>query len=68
MTSSPCTNLCQIDSESGLCLGCFRTLDEIARWSRLDDGDRAEILVAIAGRRQAHAAAAPDEAPQDSHD
>lgn len=52
MTPSPCTNLCQIDTVSGLCLGCYRTLDEIARWSRLDDDARDEILAAIAGRRQ----------------
>lgn len=53
MTPSPCTNLCQIDAESGLCLGCFRTLDEIARWSRLDDTARDEILAAVTRRRQA---------------
>lgn len=70
MTPSPCTNICQIDTVSGLCLGCFRTLDEIARWSRLDDGARAAILVAVAGRRQAHLAPPPDEvhAERERHD
>ena len=26
-----------MDAASGLCEGCFRTLDEIARWSGMDD-------------------------------
>jgi predicted Fe-S protein YdhL (DUF1289 family) len=25
------------------CLGCWRTLDEIARWSRMDDAEREEV-------------------------
>lgn len=53
MTPSPCINLCRMDAASGLCLGCFRTLDEIARWSRLDDAAREAILAAVASRRQA---------------
>lgn len=61
MTPSPCTNICQIDAASGLCLGCFRTLDEIAHWSRLDDAARDAILAAIAIRRQA-----PGDAPNTS--
>ena len=39
---SPCVSVCRMDALSGLCEGCFRTLDEIAAWSRLeDDGKRA---------------------------
>lgn len=34
---SPCVNVCRMDPASGLCAGCRRTLDEIARWSTLDD-------------------------------
>lgn len=67
MTPSPCTNLCRIDAESGLCLGCFRTLDEIARWSRLDDGARDAILVAVAGRRQTAAALPSEPGPAPKH-
>lgn len=57
MTPSPCTNQCRIDAASGLCAGCFRNLDEIAQWSRLDDAARQAILAAIARRRQAPAVA-----------
>lgn len=51
MIPSPCINLCKMDTASGLCAGCFRTLDEIAAWSGLDDRRRAAVLQAIAARR-----------------
>ena len=55
---SPCISVCEIMPGSGLCAGCFRTLDEIAAWSVLDaDGKRA-VLAALPARRAAHAAAA----------
>lgn len=34
---SPCTKVCKISPETSLCLGCRRTLDEIAAWSRASD-------------------------------
>ena len=37
MINSPCKNICTIDKKTGLCLGCYRTLEEIALWSGLDD-------------------------------
>ena len=54
MITSPCTNICKMDAASGLCQGCFRTLDEITAWSRLDDPARGAILVSIASRRLVH--------------
>ncbi len=49
---SPCINVCEIDRQSGLCTGCLRTLDEIAGWSALSDGRRAEIMRDLERRRQ----------------
>ncbi len=54
MVASPCINVCKMDAPSGLCVGCFRTIDEITVWSRSDDACRLEILAAVAKRRQAH--------------
>ena len=51
MIASPCINVCQMDPASGLCRGCFRTLDEIARWARIDDAERVTIINAAARRR-----------------
>jgi predicted Fe-S protein YdhL (DUF1289 family) len=63
---SPCTSVCRIDSATGLCAGCLRTLDEIAAWSVLDAADRRAVLAALPSRRAACPAAA--RAPQmDAH-
>jgi predicted Fe-S protein YdhL (DUF1289 family) len=33
-----------MDPQRGLCLGCARTLDEIARWSSMTDEERERVL------------------------
>jgi predicted Fe-S protein YdhL (DUF1289 family) len=43
--------VCVVDTASGLCLGCLRTLDEIARWASLTDEDRAAIMGELPGRQ-----------------
>jgi predicted Fe-S protein YdhL (DUF1289 family) len=40
---SPCVDICRLDAQ-GLCVGCRRTIDEIAEWSRASDARRREIL------------------------
>jgi predicted Fe-S protein YdhL (DUF1289 family) len=47
--ASPCINVCQLDAQ-GLCVGCRRTLDEIAEWSSASEARRREILRNVAGR------------------
>ena len=37
MIKSPCKKICSIDKETGLCLGCYRTINEVALWIKLDD-------------------------------
>jgi uncharacterized protein len=54
MIASPCINVCKMDERTGLCSGCLRTIDEIARWSSIVDSRRLGILAAIAKRRQEH--------------
>jgi predicted Fe-S protein YdhL (DUF1289 family) len=49
--TTPCVKVCVVDGESGLCLGCFRTLGEIAGWARLDEAERVEITAALPARR-----------------
>ena len=49
--TSPCIQVCVIDEESGLCRGCLRSLDEIARWGALGDAARAEVMDALPARR-----------------
>ena len=50
---SPCVNVCAIDPDKGICVGCFRTLDEIAAWVQLDTPRRLAVWAAIAERRKA---------------
>lgn len=40
-----------VDGESGLCLGCLRTLPEIAGWGRLSEAERSAIMAELPGRR-----------------
>ncbi|WP_373458320.1 DUF1289 domain-containing protein [Brevundimonas sp. SORGH_AS_0993] len=43
--------VCAVDGESGLCLGCFRTLKEIAGWRALGDEERARVMAELPSRR-----------------
>ena len=49
--ASPCISVCRMDASTGLCVGCLRTLDEIAAWGALDDAARRRVWQAIAMRR-----------------
>ena len=41
---SPCRSVCRYDAARGLCLGCGRTLAEIAGWIEADDAQRRAII------------------------
>lgn len=47
---SPCENVCILSPETRLCIGCRRTGDEIAAWSRLTPEDRRRIMADLPGR------------------
>ena len=47
---SPCVGVCSIDPKSKLCLGCFRSSDEIAIWSKIDNKRALEIMKEIKTR------------------
>jgi len=44
VVESPCIAVCKIDYESGYCIGCNRTIEEITNWSSLDDSQKKKIL------------------------
>ncbi len=48
---TPCVQVCVVDADSGLCLGCCRTLPEIAGWSRLSEAERDRVIAELPGRR-----------------
>ena len=40
---SPCVGVCQLNN-AGVCVGCLRTMEEIAAWPRLDSRARQAVL------------------------
>ena len=52
MTPSPCINVCKMDAASGLCTGCYRTIDEITLWTRFDERARRQIVDDLPRRKQ----------------
>jgi hypothetical protein len=50
MLDSPCNEICTTDSESGLCIGCGRTQNEIANWLNYSNKQRKIILKELKDR------------------
>ena len=50
---SPCVKLCVVHPAARLCLGCYRTVDEIAAW-RVDDPEARRAVMAELRAGRAH--------------
>ena len=50
LAPSPCISVCRMDAATGLCEGCFRTLDEIASWGLASDEERRAVWGQLAQR------------------
>jgi hypothetical protein len=48
---SPCVKLCALDPRSGYCVGCYRTIDEVANWVEMSAEDKRAVLERVARRR-----------------
>lgn len=48
---SPCVNICMLHPETRLCVGCARTGDEIARWSRMSVEERRIVMDDLPSRQ-----------------
>ena len=48
---SPCIGVCQLDQDTGYCIGCHRTGDEIMAWPSASDAERHAILAELDSRR-----------------
>jgi predicted Fe-S protein YdhL (DUF1289 family) len=49
---TPCINICLLDNETGLCIGCGRTLAEIAGWAGMSDAERRAVMAALPRRME----------------
>lgn len=47
---SPCISVCQMDPQTGWCLGCLRTIEEIGAWSGNSDSDKRQVWQHISDR------------------
>ncbi|MGE3906264.1 MAG: DUF1289 domain-containing protein [Reyranellaceae bacterium] len=47
---SPCANVCMLHPDSNLCIGCKRTVEEIARWTGYTDEERRRIMAELPTR------------------
>ncbi|MEM9013198.1 MAG: DUF1289 domain-containing protein [Pseudomonadota bacterium] len=50
---SPCVKICLIHPEAQICVGCYRTLDEIAGWGGLSPEARRAVMAELPGRAAA---------------
>jgi predicted Fe-S protein YdhL (DUF1289 family) len=48
--ASPCISVCRMEEASGLCVGCLRTLSEIATWGEMRDDERRDVWARLAQR------------------
>jgi predicted Fe-S protein YdhL (DUF1289 family) len=47
---SPCNRVCVVDAQTGYCIGCGRTLEEIAEWGDATAARRRQIVCALIKR------------------
>jgi predicted Fe-S protein YdhL (DUF1289 family) len=44
MVNSPCIKVCKVDPNSYICTGCYRTLEEIAKWLQYTEQEKVAVL------------------------
>jgi predicted Fe-S protein YdhL (DUF1289 family) len=49
--TSPCINVCVLDAGK-VCIGCHRTLDEIARWGRMSTREQWQVVARLEHERR----------------
>ena len=47
---SPCKKVCAVDGQTGMCLGCGRTLREIGKWTTFTADERNDVMEALDAR------------------
>jgi predicted Fe-S protein YdhL (DUF1289 family) len=49
---TPCIKVCIVDPDSGHCLGCARSLDEIAGWTAYTADERSRVIAQLPQRME----------------
>lgn len=53
VVETPCVDICVMDGATGWCLGCGRTIEEIAMWGESSSQIRAAVMAALPARMAA---------------
>lgn len=48
---SPCIKVCKTAPDTGFCIGCFRTIDEIRLWTKMTEIQKLNIMYILEKRR-----------------
>jgi len=51
LIASPCNKVCVVDPGRRQCIGCWRTLEEIAGWPSMTDEEQLAVLKQVEQRR-----------------
>ena len=51
LVPSPCIYICDLDDDN-ICVGCYRSIDEIVAWGSLDNSERAVIIELVNMRKK----------------
>ncbi|HMQ94370.1 MAG TPA: DUF1289 domain-containing protein [Amaricoccus sp.] len=47
---SPCIKVCVVHPEARLCMGCYRSIEEITGWSRMSPEARRAVMAELPSR------------------
>ncbi len=47
---SPCVRLCTVHPVERICVGCYRSIEEIATWGRMTPEERRAIMTELPSR------------------
>ena len=49
---TPCIDICSIDRDSGECIGCGRTVEEVSNWANFNNLKKKQILENLNARKK----------------
>jgi len=64
---TPCIDVCRIDSATGICEGCNRTIAEITGWAGMTSDERRRIMAELPLRTAVATAAKTGAKPSDTN-
>ena len=53
---SPCIKVCFVDPDAEICVGCYRSMEELGRWAKMTDAERMAVGEALPARERAYRA------------